>query len=78
MLAIAIVFTFWAFCHGLMIQDDLKYRNRSREVSGLYYISHDEKFIKQLTQDLEIEADGGDDPSEFVRWALEKQWRERA
>lgn len=30
----------------------------------------------KLAEKLEIQADGGDDPAEFVKWAVDQCWRE--
>ena len=31
---------------------------------------------KRLAEKLEIQADGGDDPADFVKWAVREIWKE--
>jgi hypothetical protein len=64
---------------------DLEYRSYKRSnyqhfkklaAQGFFKDLTNKNCCQHLAQKLEIQADGGDDPAEFVKWAIDECWRD--
>ena len=50
-----------------------RYINSSAKQKICYALTQTD-FTAELAKKLEIQADGGDDPAEFVEWAIREVW----
>lgn len=70
---------------GAVVVLQAGYERRLREVFDQIEAAREQSFFNvldladvadQLAAKLEIEADGGDNPADFVRWAIRECWRD--
>lgn len=70
---------FWGFCIVLtMGMSDLAcaYNDKWRRIYRYSHGNFSDKELKRLSKILMLEADGGDDPVEYLRWAIEESKNE--